>query len=299
MELRFGELMRNLDRLTDNKGFTLVEVIVASILVAFVAAGVWGVYWSVVNTYYVEQRGVNLQTEGERILDLIANGGWYKDKRIYGLNSAIPHSSYPNVGEVTSINFDDKDDQQDQDMCHIPATWVNRDDYRIEFILDNVSGNTRYAEFAAQLFTCDPDGAGPLGPVDYATGILWFRLKDTSGDPAHNYEVEITNKLLSRTTSEDFQDYQFTWFKAQLLPKDPSPSSNYYSGIKVSFYLVDYPTEYDAVMAEGMYHTIKYNKRLQREVDPPISDPDQRRSFLGGIPYPKYFSTTVYFPNRE
>ncbi|MBW1802943.1 MAG: type II secretion system protein, partial [Deltaproteobacteria bacterium] len=33
-------------RFFNNKAFTLVEVLMASIIVAFVAAGIWGVYWS-------------------------------------------------------------------------------------------------------------------------------------------------------------------------------------------------------------------------------------------------------------
>ena len=292
------KLMSNLHRLVNTKGFTFLEVILASVIISIVAVGIWEVYWSVVNTYYVEQRGVNLEAEGERILDLIANGGYCEGKRIYGLNSGV--SVYSNVGEKTSINFQTSDYNKDAEMCTAPATSENRDDYRIEFILDNVSGNTRYAEFAAQLYECDPDGTPPnTDAIKYATGILWFRLKTdgTGGDPDYNYEVAITDKLLSRTTSEEFKDYEYTWFKAKLLSKDPS--SNYYSGIKISFYLVDYPTEYDSAIAEGMYHTIKYNKNLERDVDPPISDPDQRRSFMGGIPYPQYFSTTIYFPNRE
>ena len=104
---------------------------IASIMLAFVAAGLWGVYWSILSTYYVEQRGAGLQAEGERILDIIANGGYFGGKRIYGLNGSSPESGYPKAGQVSSAHFDDQD-------------------YKIEFALDddNLSpDNRRYAVF--------------------------------------------------------------------------------------------------------------------------------------------------------
>jgi len=240
----------------------MVEVIVASIIVAFAAVGVWGVYWSVVNTYYVEQKGVNIHMEGERILDLIINGGYFSGNTIYGLNAMSAVSGYPLVGSGTSGYFTDSDD------------------YRIEFILDNSSGNTRYAEFSVK-----------FSGVNDPTSILYFQTRADgilSGVGEYNYDVEITKNLLQRksgTDPDEYGNYDKTWFKAQLLPKDSS--SDYCSGVKVSFYLVD------------MTQPLQYNYRLDRELTTPISDPEQRRSFLGGIPYPKYFSTTIYFPNRE
>ena len=78
------KLMMGFRRLTGQKGFTMVEVTLAAVIIAFAAAGVWGVYWSVVNAYYVEQRSSNIQAEGDRILDLIVNGGYFGGRRIYG-----------------------------------------------------------------------------------------------------------------------------------------------------------------------------------------------------------------------
>ena len=280
--------MSNIDRLFKNNGFTMVEVIVASMIISFAALGIWGVYWSVVNTYYVEQKGVKLETEGERILDLIANGGYFKGKRIYGLNSSIPYTSgstnYPRVGKREtdgSSNFIDMGD----DCPHVTGC-----DYRIEFCLDNIGTNRRFAEFVVKFTRNHPPGEDCVTYTcyRYASSELYFRVKTegTSGEPyPYNYEVLITENMLYRTESEDFEDYDKTWFKAKLLPKDSS--SDYHSGIKVSFYLVD------------ITQPLKYNRRLERELTTPISDPDQRRSFMGGIPYPKYFSTTIYFPNRE
>ena len=241
-------------------GFTLVEVIMASLILAFVAAGVWGVYWSIINTYYVEQRGSNLQAEGEQILDLMVNGGYHSGKRIYGLSemSGVSGSGYPMVGTGTTGYFSDADD------------------YRIEFILDNAGGNTRYAEFFVEF-----DGANPTSRLCFRYGT-----EGTSNDPEHNSGVSLTENLLQRksgTDPDDYGNYEKTWFKAQKL----SSVSGYCSGVKVSFYLVD------------IEKPLSYNYRLDRKPDPPIDNPDQARAFLGRIPYPKYFSTTVFFPNRE
>ena len=75
---------RLLQRLKGHTGFTMVEVTMACFIIAFVAVGVWGVYWSVINTYYTEQKSALIEAEGERILDLITNGGYCQGKRVYG-----------------------------------------------------------------------------------------------------------------------------------------------------------------------------------------------------------------------
>lgn len=273
----------------DNKGFTLVEVTMAAVIIAFVAAGVWGVYWSVVNTYYVEQRDSNIQAEGDRILDMIENGGFAEGRRVFGLNSMVPVENYPRIGQESSTNFSYWDNAGDTEACD-PVARVDRADYRIEFVLDAVSGNTRWAEYAVQLYECGTGPTGDPGNTLGAKAILYFRLR-TEGtvietDTDHNYQVKLTENLLQRKSGTDpdaFGDYDMTWFKAQLLPKDPS--TNRCTGIKVSFYLND------------SSQPVSYNYNLDRRLESPTGNPDQDRSFMGAIPYPKYFSTTVYFPN--
>lgn len=270
------------------RGFTLVEVTMAALIIAFVAAGVWGVYWSVVNTYYVEQRDTNIQAEGDRLIEMIANGGYAEGRRVYGLGSMVQVQSgltkYPNVGKVTSHNFKDWDDISDDIACE-PKDRMDYPDYRIEFILDSVSGNTRYAEFAVQLYACDP-----LDPEYHSKSILLFRHRmdgKTGTDNEFNYQVILTENMLQRTDSEECKgedEYELTWFKAQLLPKDPG--TGLYTGIKVSFYLND------------TSQTVNYNCNLYRDLSSYAStgNPDQDRTLMGAIPYPRYFSTTIYFP---
>ena len=94
-----------LQRLKCHAGFTMVEITMACFIIAFVAVGVWGVYWSVVNTYYAEQKGALIEAEGERILDLITNGGYCQGKRIYGLSSHVPRDGFPKVGSFHSDEF--------------------------------------------------------------------------------------------------------------------------------------------------------------------------------------------------
>jgi len=255
--------MVNLNRLTDKKGFTLVEIIVASMMVAFVAAGIWGVYWSIVNTYYVEQEGATLQAEGEWLVDLMVNGGYYGGKAIYGLSAMSAVSPVPAMGQGTDVYFTDADD------------------YRVGFLLDDnlISGKTRYAEFAVEF-------NGASSP----TSKLYFRLgtSGVAGDD-HNYSVLLTENLLQRRSGTDadaYGSYDATWFKAEKMQVN-SGDSDYCSGVRLAFYLVD------------VEEPLQYNYRLDREPDPPLGTEDDRRKFLSGIPYPQYFSTTVYFPNRE
>ncbi|MBN2125276.1 MAG: prepilin-type N-terminal cleavage/methylation domain-containing protein [Deltaproteobacteria bacterium] len=278
MKTPFADCTKNADKL----GFTLVEMLVSTIIVAFVAAGIWGVYWSVVNTYYVEQRSTNIQAEGERILDLIANGGWVKGRSIYGLSSSISNDIYPNVGGVTSYNFAGREPDSE---CPPGCTKVYRPDYRIEFMLDSVSGHTRFAEFAVELYACLCGGE----VINYATSKLWFRVKtsDISDYPSdYNYDVLISENVTPRKSGENptqFGDYDMTWFKAQKLA---SAVSGYCTGVKVSYYLDD--TSYK----------VRYNCDLDRELTSPTGNPDQDRSYMNGLPYPRYFSTTVSLPQR-
>ncbi len=216
------------------------------------------------NTYNEEQRISNIQHEGEWILDLIENGGGFKGKRIFGLKSMVPSGGSLNVGDVNSTNFSDTDD------------------YRIEFPLDDLNvTNQRWAEFSVE-FTAD------FSP----TANLYFRYKTTglTGDE-HNYDVLITDNLLMQRYTEDpeYGSYEGTWFKAELIPSTSSV------GIRVSFYFVDYP----AAISGSEFRAVRYNYQLDRELDPPIEDEKQRQSFLGAIPYPQYFSRTIYFPNAN
>jgi len=230
-------------------------------IVAITASGIWAVYWSVINTYNVEQREVNIQAEGERIIDLIINGGYHNGRAIYGLNSMSAVSGYPLTGQRTIAS---------------PIFNNDSDDYRIEYPLDFTGGNTRYAEFSVE-----------FSGANIPTSKLWFRLRtDGVAGDEHNYDVNITENFLQRksgTVQDAFGEYDKTWFKTQEL----SSVSGYCSGLKLSFYLAD------------VTQLIHYNYRLDREPDPPINNPDQERAYMNGIPYPEYFSTTVYFPNRK
>ena len=253
-----------LKRLKNELAFTMVEIIMACFILAFVAVGVWGVYWSVMNTYYLEQRTALIQIEGQRLIDLIENGGYHNGKRIYGLKSQVPRAGYPIVGETASVNFPSVDEDLDKDM---PGSPTYRPDYRFEFCLDSEgTPSPRFAEFAVQLY--GDDGGG-----NYSTANLWFRLKDTSNDPENNYEVKLADNLLTRKVDEAFGDSEKTWNKSQLLPED--------SGFKFSFYLTN------------MDDPVRYNSRLQRELTASISDPSHRRIYVGGLPYPEFFSATV------
>ncbi|MEW6668203.1 MAG: hypothetical protein AB1512_23575 [Thermodesulfobacteriota bacterium] len=250
----------------------------ASIMVIFMASGIWGVYWSVVNTYHVEQKGMLLQAEGDRILDLIVNGGHVEGKQVYGLNSAIAGGAYPIVGPSSSGNFVDRGGS-----CPSGCDPVYRDDYRIEFQLDSpMSGNTRFAQFVVELYECDcHTGTNTKG----ATAVLWFdlRTEGTTGEP-NNYSVKLSENLIQRSQAETHGTNEHTWFKVQKLPDLPNGIC---LGLKVSFYLAD-TSEH-----------VKYCCILSRQPDPPIGDEAQRRAYMNSVPYPKYFSTTVYFPSRN
>ena len=251
--------------LETTRGFTLTEIVMVGLISSFIVAGIYGVFFRVADTYTEEQRASNIQYEGEWILDLIENGGGHQGKRIIGLKS-MNLSSTPNylkVGDEISGEFDDND-------------------YKIQFQLDEGGANTRYAEFSV-----DFDGASP-------TANLYFRLKTTGlAGVEHNYDVLITDKLLMQrygTDPEEYGSYDGTWFKAERIP-----SASPYVGIRVSFYLVDYP----AATGGSVFRAVRYNYQLDRELDPPIEDEKQRQSFLGAIPYPQYFSRTIYFPNAN
>jgi type II secretory pathway pseudopilin PulG len=245
-------------------GFTYIELMLVGLIIFLITGGIWAVYYSVVNTYHEEQRGVLIQAEGERIINLITQGGNYRGRRIYGLSSSTPASGYPNVGQITAINF--------------PNTQSpDSDDYRIEFALESSGENPRYAEFSVEF-------NGKKNP----TSKLWFRLRTPSlpDNRDGNYDVLLTENFLQRKTGtnpEKFGNYEETWFKTQPLANDGS----YYSGIKASFYLVD------------TKQPLLYNYRLDRELITPIDDAVQRKRYLDTIPYPNYFSTAVYFMNRE
>ncbi|MFC1821175.1 type II secretion system protein J [Thermodesulfobacteriota bacterium] len=255
-------------------GFTLIEMLVASIILAFVAAGVWGVYWSIINIYQVEQRDDQLQAEGERILDLIRNGGYFGGRKIHGLRSMSAVSGYPLVGQRTVAS---------------PVFDNDADDYRIEFLVDDPgSGNPkyRYGEFSVE-----------FSASDQPTSKFYFKLR-TEGIPGfpndHNYDVLITQNMLQRksgTAAGDYGNYDKTWFKAQKL----SSVTGYCSGVKASFYLVDL----EGNLKYGLTPNLIYNYRLDRKEENTMGNPEQRKIFLGGVPYPKYFSTSVYLNNRS
>lgn len=246
-------------------GVTYIELILVGLIITLISSGIWAVYYSVVNTYHQEQRGALIQGEGERIIQLITHGGHHRGRRIYGLSANVPRADYPKVGY--GLGFGDPHD------------------YGIIFVLDQVDDKERFAKFYV-------DFDGPGRP----TSNLYFKLftPDDEGNPDENYSendgkgVLITSNLLQRRTNEDetvYGNYDKTWFKAQRLPKDTV--TGYYSGISVSFYLVD------------ATQPLIYNHRLDRKLITPISDPVQRARYLGAVPYPRYFSTSIYFMNRE
>ena len=250
-----------------------MELVMVGLIIPLLVGGVWGIYFMVVNTFYEEQQVTLIQAEGELILNLIQNGGYFKGRRVYGLNSAYPGSIDIDNRPPASATFDG-----------------DSDDYTIEFALDETATNRRYAEFSIEF-------NGNTSP----TSKLWFRLRvpSMSGNSDENYDVLITENLLQRkkgTNPTKFGDYEKTWFKAQLLPE--VSGSDYDSGIKVSFYLVD-------ITRQEVY-PLEYNYRLDRKLlDTQIGASGcqkaagQKSSFLGAYPYPKYFSTIIYFPNRE
>lgn len=253
----------------------MTELIIVGLLLSLFVSGIWGVYFGVANTYVIKQRAGNIQNEGKWILDLIENGGNFRDieqigRRIYGLKSMVPVDNsdpevdYPNVGDVDSTKFNDTDD------------------YRIEFQLDGAgTANTRFAEFSVEF-----NGALP-------TSKLFFRLKDPGED---DYEVMLTDRLLMQREDSPQDEtiygppYNRTSFKAELIS-----SASPYVGINVSFYLVQHPIRDDS----GDLHIIGYNYRLDRKVAPDIEDDFQKSTYLSAIPYPQYFSKTIYFPNDE
>ena len=243
-------------KLKNNKGFTLTEILIASVVAAILVGGIWSIYFSVVNTYYEEMRGTNVQTEGERILELLTNGGFANNRRIYGLKSFCPVPGYPIIAHNA-----------------IPSEWscFNNTDYNIIFPIDPDEDGVGCQRFAG--FYIDFEGA------ENPTTDLHFRLCCNEEDDPE-YDVRISENLLERTNSEDFEDYEETWFKAQLL--------NGQTGIKISFYLDDFSLH---------RREIQYNKFLQRQLKTPMNDDEQEKNFLNSIPYPKYFSTTIYFPN--
>lgn len=245
----------------DDRGFTLIELIMVGLVISLIVGGLWAVYWSIVNTYYQEQKGTVIQAEGEWIIDLMNNGGYCKGRRIYGLNSCYPKLDYPKVGSTNDFGGDPSD-------------------YRILFRLDEEDDNERYAEFYV-----DFNGQNPSSKLYFT-----LRTPDNPGNGNENYTVLITENLLQRKTGTDpdeYGNYTRTWLKAERLPFEGAGETYYCSGIKISFYLVD------------TTQPLLYNYRLDRDLETPIGDAAQRSSFLGGIPYPEYFSTTVYFPNRE
>ena len=275
LKIENSKWLRRLFRRLNQTGFTMVEVTMACFLLVAVAAGVWSVYWSVMNTFLIEMRGTQLQAEGERIIELMVNGGYHNGKRIYGLRSHVPQTGYPIVGAADSPQFQAMDSAADAAMG---ASGTYSPDYRITFCLDSAdAANPRFAEFAVQLWGDDPDGPGGNDPTPYSTAILWFRVADGTANPACNYEVKISENLLTRADTNDFEDHDLTWGKADLLPDK--------AGIKISFYLAD--TSYP----------VKYNRHLERELGTEISNPSQRRAFMGSIPFPEFFSTIVSFTN--
>jgi hypothetical protein len=270
--IKNSKTLRRFPERLNHAGFTLVEITMACLILAFVIMGVWGVYWSVMNTYYVEQRASLIQSEGLNLIDLMENGGYRQGKRIFGLKSQVPREGYPIVGETESINFKSIDENLDVNMPGANPEY--RPDYRYEFSLDSEgTPNPRFAEFAVQLYGDDLDGAGGDDPTPYSTAVLWFRLKDTSGDPDNNYQVKLTENLLTRKEMEGFGDPGKTWNKVHLLPEK--------KGFKFSFYLAN------------MDDPVQYNSHLERDLTASMGDPQQRKIYVGGLPYPEYFSASV------
>lgn len=248
------------------KGFTLVELTMVGLISSVIVTSIFGVYFKVANIYKEEQRTSNIQHEGEWILNLVENGGGHKGEMIYGLNSIVQINSLLNAGYVAGNQF---------------SNMNGTDDYRIEFALDgNGVSNPRYAEFVVEF-----NGSG--SPI----AKLWFRLMT---DTTLDYSVMLTDKLMmerfdSTPNPATYGNYNRTSFKA----KEVLDDSGNVIGIRISFYLVDFPPRLET----GEFLAILYNYQFDREPDPPIADEVQKRSYMGSVPYPQYFSRTIYFPN--
>ena len=48
-----------------------MELVMVGMIIPLLVGGVWGIYYTVVNTFHEEQRGALIQAEGELILNLI------------------------------------------------------------------------------------------------------------------------------------------------------------------------------------------------------------------------------------
>ena len=252
------------------RGFTLIELMMVGLISSAIVTSIFGVYFKVANIYSEQQRASNIQHEGEWILDLIENGGGYGKENIYGLSSMIQKASLPNLPNIGYVGGD-----QFADMNGTV-------DYRIEFALeDDGVSSPRYAEFVVEF------NAG-----DLPTANLYFRILDEAGTRS----VLLTDKLMmerfdSTPNPAIYGNYNRTSFKAEKIVD----SGSNVIGIRISFYLVDFPPRLEA----GEFRAVRYNYRLDRETDPPITDEEQKRRFMGSVPYPQYFSRTIYFPNAD
>ena len=248
------------------KGFTIVELTMVGLISAFVVTSIFGVFFKVANTYSEQQRISNIQHEGELILELIENGGGYGGADIYGLNSMVKKGNLPTIGYVNADKFSE-----------INSTKG----YRVEFALDDIS-SPRYAEFVVE-----------FNAIDSPTANLYFRIIDEAGERS----VLLTTKLMmerydSTQNPATYGNYNRTSFKAKKLLDNSLPTPKVI-GIRISFYLVDLPPRLEA----GEYIAVRYNYQFDREPDPPITDEAQKRSYMGSVPYPQFFSRTIYFPN--
>jgi len=201
----------------NDDGFTMAEIVMVSLISSLMIGGIWSVYFTIVNTYYNEQRNIDFISENERIIKLMTNGGFCAGEEIFGISASFPDANYPMIGHNISITNGDTDD------------------YRIIFKLDNIDENQRFGEFYI-----DFDNNTP-------TSKLNFRLVTKASDGSFNeeYDVIISENILQRKRGSDMNEYggyDDTWFKAERLIYN----SDYY-GITISWYLVDTnrPLEYN------------------------------------------------------
>jgi len=240
-------------------GFTLIEIVTATIITTIVITGIWSVYYSIINIFYREENKSTIQYEGERIINYFVNGGRCCGKKIFGLNSNYPKEDYPKIGYETIDGLKD---------C----------DYKIAFYTS--------LNFIAVFYIQSNDSCLPTSSLKFAL------LKEDEGI-IDGYPVLISDNVLQRNTHTDpDDDSEKTWLKAHKLP----PTLSYCTGVCLSFYLIDFSKH--CIKLNEEFIVLKYNNDLKRTLNMSEANSVQTKQILQTVPIPKFFSTVVYFSNR-